>query len=636
MDEQIKTGLYYLLENANPGFAWIVAGYVFVLFSLGFSPIKETKEAKLSELAAIKLRQFFLLLLPFLSLLTFGFTTLLANKMFGRFDYAEALWAEMTAGLGIIWAAIPLAMLLPWLLKFLYLRHWKTAKSNFFRRFRATQTGEQLSDVRVEQGTLTAKQFDPRTLYKDGHFLIGLNKSGDPIYITDQQFIESNLKIIGPSQTGKGVTQGVLLDQAIKKGQGAWFIDIKPDDFIYDIMCQACEEAGRPAPIIVDLNGKGSGSYDPFVGGSVRERYSRLYDCFGLLDTGTDADHYKINERKALHSIRNKWDGTLKGLHSLLNPKADNIENLENVGSSWLFDNTDRTRGYLSEWLAMRGLNPKKGRGLDVKRSLEAGAVVYIRSSMTDPVVQKATTSLLMELIQTVLEYGPLDKHTFVAVDEVRFLINDMIPKGLASVLSKNMNMSVAYQTVMDLKALDNKTLNAEAIRQQVEVNTQITICHRAEDFETAEWAANLSGTQVKTVARMEEVAVNKMGGEEWAENRMLNTVEENLLSTNTMLQLPKMVGAFFQPNQLAEIIFTCWIPVEERKGMPIRAQQPKPTAKKPPKQKAANVQVEPEIKEDVIDENVEELLAEILPSKAPETRKKESTSSLDHLPDEE
>jgi len=635
MDEQIKNGLYYLLENANPGFAWIVAGYIFVLFSLGFSPIKETKEAKLSELTAIKLRQFFLLLLPALSFLTFGFTVLLANKIFGGFEYVDALWVEMTAGLGLIWAAIPLAILLPWLLKFLYLRHWKTAKSNLLRRFRATQTGEQLSDVRVEQGTLTAKQFDPRTLYKKDHFLIGLDKSNDPIYITDQQFIESNLKIIGPSQTGKGVTQGVLLDQAIKKGMGAWFIDIKPDDFIYDIMCQACEEAGLPAPIVVDLNGKGSGSYDPFVGGSVRERYSRLYDCFGLLDAGTDADHYKINERKALHSIRNQWDGTLKGLQNLLHPKADNMENLDNADSSWLFDNTARTRGYLSEWLAMRGLNPKKGRGLNIKRSLEAGAVVYIRSSMTDPVVQKATTALLMEQIQTVLEYGPLEKHTFVAVDEVRFLINEMIPKGLASVLSKNMNMSVAYQTVMDLKALDDKTLNAEAIRQQVEVNTQITICHRAEDFETAEWAANLSGTQIKTVARMEEVTVNKMGGEEWAENRMLNTVEENLLSTNTMLQLPKMVSAFYRPNQLAEIIFTCWIPIAENKGMPIRKQQEKPSTKKKGKLKQTNIQVKPEVNEEVINEEVDKLLTEILPTKTPETQKNDPNYTLDNLPEE-
>ena len=634
MEQQIKSALYLLLESANPGFAWVVAGYIFILFSLGFSPIKETKEAKFSELSAIKLRQFFLLLFPFLSVLTFCFTALMGKKIFGGFDYSQALWAEMIAGIGIIWATIPLAIILPWLLKFIYLRHWKTAKSNFYRRFRATQTGDQMTDIRVEQGTLASKQFDPRKLYKPGYFLVGLSKSETPIYITEQRFLESNLKIIGPTQSGKGVTQGVLLDQSIKKGLGAWFIDLKPDDFIYDIMYQACEEAGRPPPIVVDLNGKGTGSYHPFVGGSIRERYSRLYECFGLLDGGTDADHYKINERKALNSIRDTWDGTLAGLQKALHPKADNMDNLENMDSSWIYDNTTRTRGYLSEWRTMRGLNPEAGRGLGVKRSLEAGAVVYIRGSMTDSIVQKATTSLIMELIQTVLEYGPLEKHTFVAVDELRFLINEMIPKGLASVLSKNMNMSVAYQTVMDLKSLDDKNLNGEAIRQQVEVNTPITICHRAQDFETAEWAANLSGTQVKTVSRMEEVNVNKMGGEEWADKRTLNTVEENLLSTNTMLQLPKMVGAFFQPNEIAEIVYTCWIPVEEKRGIPLKPV--KPVNRKPKKKKKpipAKTDEKPKMTEEMVNENVEELLADILPSKALESNTQ--PHPLDHLPDD-
>jgi len=623
MEQELHETLLKALSLTEIWFPWVLSAYIFILILAGSSPIRMTKEAKLAEIVTIKLRQAIYLLIPFLSLLTYAFLAAISYKTYGDFFFIRTLNSIILDSLTSVWALIPIAILAPIVLKFIYHRHWVTAKSNLLRRFRVSQSADQLSDVRVEQGKMKPKNFDPRTYYIDDAIFVGLDENNKPAYIELNNFLKTNIKLIGPTQVGKGVSQGVLLDQAIKKGLGAWFIDLKPDDFIYDIMKQACQDAGRPDPIVVDLNGVGTGNYAPFSAGTKRERYARLYYAFGLDDNDTDADFYKINERKALNAIANHWDGSLMGLQKSLHPKADSMEKLDKLNNSWIYDNSERTRGYLAEWLTMRALNPAKGRGLDIKRSLDAGQVVYIRGSMTDPVVQKATTVLLMEIIQTALAHGPFEKHSYIAVDEIRFLINDMLPKGLATVLSKNLNMSVAYQTIMDLKALDNKNLNADAIKQQIEVNTQITMCHRAQDFETAEWGANLSGTILKSVSRLEGVTVNKMGGEEWDEQRTLNQIEENMLTTNTMLQLPERVSAFFKPNEIAKIIYSCWIPVANPKGIPLRPPE-SPKVKKPKKQKPSP--------EESVDEKVKDLLNEIIPEKVETTPK----TALDHLPEED
>ncbi|HCX5424777.1 TPA: hypothetical protein OZU34_004932, partial [Escherichia coli] len=95
-------------------------------------------------------------------------------------------------------------------------------------------------------------------------------------------------------QTGKGVIQGVIADQAILKNWGLWFWDQKPDKFIYSIMKQRCESEGREI-YEVDLNGEGIGDYAPFKNGTKREILDRFFNAFSLETGGTDADYYKNN-----------------------------------------------------------------------------------------------------------------------------------------------------------------------------------------------------------------------------------------------------------------------------------------------------------------------------------------------------
>lgn len=567
--------LMVIHDGANPWFAVSLSVFLITLIILGISPIRVTDEKKALDLAKIHIRYMMVIFTAVLCPLFFVMMFMVSTKYFGSTKYWDSLIQEISDSLGILWPLIGMSVIGSTMWRFYYLRAIRPFISQLIRRHNIKQSADTLSDIRVEQATLKPKQFDPRSYYKDGFFFHGLNEMNEPIYEKDSDWKKRHKKIVGPSQTGKGVKLGVELDQAIRKGMCVFFFDQKPDDFIYDIMRESCEECGREAPIVVDLNGVGIGNYGPFLHGTDRDRRARVLYAFGLESTGQQADYYKTRARNALDEVFDKWDGSLVGLNKLLHPKGasfgDEDQLLDGNASADLFEKSENIRDALKEWMALKPLCAEKGRGLDIERCIREKRVVYVRGSITDKLVKKAETVMIMDLMQTVLRNGKRDHHTYVSIDEVKFVVSDILAAGLATVLSKGVSCSIAYQSLANLLSLEDKTLNAEAIKSEIEINTKTTICYQAADNETADWAAELSGTIQKTVAKMEEVEINSMGAEEFTNSKRLTREEEYLIPPNKIKQLPERVAVLYQPNELAQMLYTCWIPVKNMKGIPLR-----------------------------------------------------------------
>lgn len=98
-----------------------------------------------------------------------------------------------------------------------------------------------------------------------------------------------------------------------------------------------------------------------------------------------------------------------------------------------------------------------------------------------------------------------------------------------------------------------------------------MTISYRANDDETAEWVSLQTGTVQKSVTKLEKVETNRGGAEEWSAERSVGQAEEQLIPANQLLSLPPRVGALIRPNTLATLLYTCWIPVKEMRGIPNR-----------------------------------------------------------------
>lgn len=530
-----------------------------LLIFFGLTPLKTKEDAKFLEIMTALIRRFCLFSIFILIPISLFYIYLASVKVTGNDEFFKSFFNEITYGFkgaGFLYIAIFFGTLT---LKFTFERIIQPYISHYIRKFRVRQTSESLSDIREEIKTLSSKDYDPVEFFKDGYMFFGLNEKNEPIYESDDDFKKKHLKFVGPSQTGKGVIQGLILYQSILKGWTTGFFDIKPDDFIYSIMCKACKDAGRPMPIVVDLNGIGPGSYNMFTNGTKRDILSRIQAAVNVNEKGTNADFYNANERSLMIDIHEHFDGSLKTLEQLL---LGNLPNGEKKQEYYMI--TQKSRAYVKEMKSHKPINPKKGRGFNVDKTLSSGAVFYIRGSVTDKLVKKAQTIMLMDIIQSVLRLGKQEQHFYLAIDEVKFIVSDMLSTGLSTVLSKGMNISVAYQTISNLLNLEDTTLNAKAIKNEIEINTLTTLSYRAADDETAEWASSLTGTKNKSVLRSEGVDYGKMGAEEYTGQKQIHQEQEELIPQNRMKALPVRVGALIRPGHLATLLYTSWIRLSE------------------------------------------------------------------------
>lgn len=450
------------------------------------------------------------------------------------------------------WSLFAAAFLAGWSTKLMVSRYGHTYVSSLMRKFRVVQSGDVQSDIRREIAKYEPVDFLPSKHYKKGKMFLGLDESNKPIYVPLDLYYETHMQIMGPTRTGKGVLLGVILDQAIRQGDSVFFIDPKTDKFIPHIMAQAAEAVGRPF-IYLDLNGGGQGKWAPFMGGDLRDRRARMISTYGLQSRGTDADVYLARERGVVDRLLKNTNGSLVAMANYI--REHELEEL----SSRLGDG-------LKEWAEVPTFTPRKNRGFSVRRSLLENAVVYVRGSIKDHVVRDATRSFIIELVQEISSLSEQRKgHLTLAVDEVRFVISEPLVDALATVAGFGVNIITAYQSILDIRNLPDKTIDRQATEQSVNVNSQIKVLYRAPDPDTAEWGAKLSGTQLKTVPRIETTNIGKYGEETWGDSRMMTSVEEYLITENLLLGLKPRVAVVYQPGKLASVCRTSWVSVEKQ-----------------------------------------------------------------------
>ncbi|WP_004578779.1 type IV secretory system conjugative DNA transfer family protein [Marinobacter nanhaiticus] len=562
--------LRIILDNANPWVALSIAAVLGVFtVTLTGGAVRQTDEKTPIEILLVSLRRLALILLilviPCFFLAVYGLAKWHLGSDANR--YMESLYDQLTEASTNLWWSLIVVAVIPPFLKLSFERFITPQLSAFWRRFSLRQSADNLSDIRVENQRLKPQNFDPRTYYKNDQMFLGMSQNGDPIYMADEDFLKTHAKILGPTQTGKGVYKGVVLDQAIRKGWGVWFFDLKPDKFIYDIMRESCEISGRPAPGILDLNGVGPGNYSPFIGGTIRDRRERLVKAFKMAATGTNADHFKLKERAIIDYLMPYWDGSLAQLKRLLEGKHSAISESKH---QWIREEGGDIFEKVAEFMNLPPLLANRENSLDIKQTMDEGKVMYVRSHTKDTLVRAATIALVDEMVQITLQ-KPLPHPTLVYIDECRFIVTDSLADALATVLGNGMCMGLAYQSILDLMNIPDKSLNGPSIRAGIETNTRLTISHGSDDIETAQWVSGKTGTVQKTVTRMERLQRNKSGAEQWSDERTVGTQEEALITSNQVLSFPERVAMLKRPGKLAELLFTCWVPVKELNGIPAR-----------------------------------------------------------------
>ncbi|MEO8402769.1 MAG: type IV secretory system conjugative DNA transfer family protein [Gammaproteobacteria bacterium] len=440
------------------------------------------------------------------------------------------------------------------ILRFYLHRYVKPSVSHFKRKLRITQKTDALSDIRNEKEHYQPKTFLPEKYYQPDHMFIGLDANEEPIYIKRDDWRETNMQVLGPTRSGKGVAIGNLIDQAIFYGDTVIYIDPKGDKFIPHIMADRAKKMCRHF-YAYDLNDATeneirAGEWAPFTGGDERARRARILTAFGLNDTGGESDFYKGRERKLLDKLLVSTNGRIPLLLEEFEKNADYQEQGQRLYNA------------ISQWAKIKSLCPKKDRGLSIKKSLLNNAVIYVRGSMDDEIIREATRILVMEIVQEIKRLHHLrTSHVTLVIDEVRFLISNPLVDSLATIAGFNANVAIAYQAKNDVRNLTDRTLDAKSIDQSININCQLKLIYGSLDPETNQWAEEMSGERLKLVTRNEHTKVGKLGEETWENTRSIGQEKEGFITENTMLSLKRRVGILFQPRELAKVVFTSFVP---------------------------------------------------------------------------
>ncbi|HGS4617195.1 TPA: TraM recognition domain-containing protein [Vibrio cholerae] len=541
---------YALMEWSNDYWWPVLAGMIFIGCLIGMSPLSTHHEQPFHQILFVWIRKTILWLGVGLFILPFVMLYLYDMTMQNQLADSQQAWLSWFINLAKQnWFVIFSAATSGWLLRFMYKRYTLPIWSAMLRRLRNKQTEETPTDIREEISRFDAKDFLPQKHYKENYVLVGLDEKDKPIHIPTSTWYETNMQVVGPTRYGKGVIMGAIMDQAIRRGDCLFYIDPKKDKFAPHVMYQACIESGRKF-YYVTLHDEGIGKWAPFVGGSDRDGLTRLEAAFGLEFTGNPGtDYYKSQERKELEKAFKK---------------TRNIEGLKNIMEE---TEANRINAELARWSNIESLCPKKGGGFSIGKALKEGAVVYVQGSLDDSVVKTATKTFITELIQEARQHDKeRNSHLTAVIDEVSFLASKTLAQALATAVGFRVNFVLAYQSQNDLLNIDDQTVNPKYVYQSINVNSQIKAVYGGADFETAEWAANLSGTITKEVTKMEKTDISATGGETWEQQRTVGTLEENYINTNMVLTLPPRVCVFVQPRHLASICFSSFVPVKDMK----------------------------------------------------------------------
>lgn len=542
---------YEVMQWADAWYWPTICGLFFMGALIGMTPLKSHHEHGFVQISFIFIRKTMLwvgailISLPFIMLYIYDMTTgkelTDSSKMVS--DWFWSLTKEQAVGV------LPAAFL-GWFFRVMYHRYIETLISKVLKKMRKQQTDDEISDIRQESKKFQAKDFSPAKHYKKDRILIGLNSTSKPIYVPVDTWRETNTQLIGPTRYGKGVIIGCLIDQSVRLGDACIYIDPKWDSFAPHIMYAAAKAAGKPF-YYVALHDDGPGTWAPFAGGSERDGLARMEIAFGLQETGDPGtDFYKTQEKRLLAKAFKKS----RSIVSL----AKQLENSD----------ANKLNAQLERWTYVKSLSPKS-RGFSIEKAMKEGAVVYVQGGLTDDIVKSATKIFIVEIIQEAMRLNAQrSNHLTLIVDEVRFLVSKQLADALATVVGFRVNIVTAYQSMKDVEQPDDRTLNGKSLAQSINVNSQIKAVYGGADFDTAEWAANLSGTITKQITRMEGTDIRKSGGEIWQGKRYIGTQEENLINTNMVLSLPPRVCVFVQPRELVEVAYTSFIPVKDTEAL--------------------------------------------------------------------
>lgn len=446
-------------------------------------------------------------------------------------------------------------LILPALLVFVVSRYGGEYWSNLLSKVTRSYAKERMrrTDIRHMAGELPQAQkqnYHTRQFFSKGTVFLGLDPNGKHVRIPQSQWLKSHIQIMGTTGAGKGVAAGMLLSQAVWEGETAIIIDPKNDEYLPHVMLQAATDR-HAEYVYVDLSAN-SPQWNPFMGKTAQECEELLTAGFGMAEKGTDADFYRVEDRRVarrfaefatanLGSLPDQFSAFFRQQPELINDCKKLYADLEELAIT----------------PAAQAIT-----GLDIAKLIQRGSVIYVRGSTRNPRILKLQRIFLLSCMQW-LENRDREnaRHAVIFLDEFKYVLSRPALEALATIRDKRAHVMLAHQSLGDLKDCSGD-LNPDAVIGGVIENCAIRISYRVQDPETAKWLSEASG---KILIDDESRVVERNAGltEIAKGQRVLRQAERPLIDTNQLFMLPERCAVLFGVGP-ARFIFTSPVVVQK------------------------------------------------------------------------
>jgi hypothetical protein len=337
---------------------------------------------------------------------------------------------------------------------------------------------------------------------------------------------------------------------------------------------------------------------------------------FSLGTKGSDADHYRLGDRKAAYELSQQIGSegaTIFELLELTRALPDEIKK--------------NAAGFISQLEELSKIESiQAAQGVDIAEVIANGGCIYFVGAMRDDSVIRLQKMLFVRVIQLVESRSSLvaRRQVTIFLDELKYLLSAPSINSLGTVRDKACNILLAHQSLGDF-ASGGADLDADAVRTSILDNTPLKWIYRNKSFDTAKWASEQTG---EISVDVEQRTINRHGAVETisAEAR-LSKEKRYLIDINTIQHLPDgcavCIGAglahlaFARPikAQKAEIplavsVVAPFVRPTTADTKPAEKAEPVRTEKKPEVEtKAKDSQIAPVIDNADCSESIEDLI---------------------------
>jgi len=418
------------------------------------------------------------------------------------------------------------------------------------RATRTQRVQDGLSDIRKAMEDIEElPPYDPREFFnlKKGLFVgLDIDRQFQPIYAPWRRVRKTHTQVVGTTGSGKGVATTMMLWQCALAGECVVIFDPKfpGDEFAPSVLYGLAQQRKIPFYLInlspdvptelEDRFPQNPPQFNLFAGCTPSQVEELLTTAFSLEDRGTDADHFRGQDRVACIDIcqRATAYGHIPTLHDLVQAAAKSTKIDAKRGED--------LKNKLEEMSRLAVTNTAQG--YDLRTILAQNAILYIIGHIRHSQVKRLQKMLLLRLMQIIERRDrrkPLRKVAMM-LDELAYLLSPGALQALAAVRDKGCHIFLAHQTLGDLRL--GEGLDAVAVTAAVKGNTSLKLIYKVTDpDDTGKWASNLSGTIV-----VQQQSSHMQQGMFHAAEGQFRQIERPLLTINELTSLPDLTGMFF------------------------------------------------------------------------------------------